>query len=313
MARRKGQIVASREFSLTYKGPALSEGRIRVRDLAPALIALGDLFQVAREVAEPDAPPIHLEVRAFEDGSFRSALVAVMEGAGLALLSDPANALSNLITLVGDPQLGVFGILKRIGGRISSLTRNDDGSTTITTENGDVYNFPNATKPVFNILEAPRGRDAAHTVLEPLRKQGITEAELTTPELGSLELTEDAAAVLDQLEEKLEDETDAEPIIDTTFEAFVSPITFSFDSRTKWRLQMGDQRISAKFADDEYMAKFHRHEEGIYEDDTMVVKIRMRQWATEIKKSIDYSIVKVIKHNHPGKDSEQLELPEEDG
>lgn len=311
MISRRRERVATQELSLTYRGPALDAGRMPVRELAPALIALGDLFQIARELAEPNAPPVHLHVKGFSDGSFKTLLMAAIEGTGTVLLSNPAEALSNLITLIGDPHLGVFAVLKRIRGRITSVDQNSDGSTTITTENGDVYNFPSAQRPVFNILNESRGREAARAVLEPLLEEGVAEAEFDAPETGPLVLTATQVEVLDQFENAEPGSVEAEPIIDQVFEAFVSPVTASFDPKTKWRLQMGDQRISAKFNDEDHMEKFHRHEEGVFEDDTMVVDLRMRQWAPEHKKSIEWTIEKVKTHNHPGKTSEQLVMRDE--
>ncbi|HEV2756215.1 MAG TPA: hypothetical protein VG318_10635 [Actinomycetota bacterium] len=297
----------SREFSLTYRGPALEEGRIPVRDLAPALIALGDLFQVAREVAEPDAPPVHLEVRAFDDGSFKTALVAVIQGIGGVLLSDPASALSNLISIIGDAELGVFAVLKRIKGRITGITHNKDGSTVITTANGDIYNFPNAQQPVFRILEAPRGRDAARTVLEPLRKEGLEEAEIDATGAGPLTLTAAQADTLDRLDEIDQDDSEIEPIIEQVVEAVLIPLQPTLDPRYMARFQMGEQVIRARIEDEVYWGKLRRHEEGYLEGDTMRVRLRMRQWPPDTGKSIEWAIVEVLRHSHPA--SRAIRLP----
>jgi hypothetical protein len=44
------------EFDLSYKGDALADGRMAVRDLAPALLALGEIFADASALIEPAKP-----------------------------------------------------------------------------------------------------------------------------------------------------------------------------------------------------------------------------------------------------------------
>ncbi|MGH7641171.1 MAG: hypothetical protein ACREOL_09755, partial [Candidatus Dormibacteria bacterium] len=64
----------SPEFVLTFEGPALESHRMAVAELAPALLALGDLFHEANEVLNPGSPRVSLEIRAFDRGSFEIGL-----------------------------------------------------------------------------------------------------------------------------------------------------------------------------------------------------------------------------------------------
>lgn len=50
--------MAESAFTVTYDGPALATGRIPVRDLAPALLALGELFLDASSLVNPDREPV---------------------------------------------------------------------------------------------------------------------------------------------------------------------------------------------------------------------------------------------------------------
>lgn len=92
--------MATQEFSVEFGGPAVADGRMPVRDLAPALMALGGLLEVAREIAEPDAPALTLEVRTFEPGSFDASLGVAFDSAVGLLVSDPASAVATVLTLV---------------------------------------------------------------------------------------------------------------------------------------------------------------------------------------------------------------------
>src|SRR4051812_44184432 len=62
--------MAEARFSVSYDGPALADGRMPVRDLAPALLALGDVFGEASQVLFPDQEPVALDIRATGEGSF---------------------------------------------------------------------------------------------------------------------------------------------------------------------------------------------------------------------------------------------------
>jgi hypothetical protein len=67
------------EFSITYEGPALQDGRMDVRELAPASLALGELLQEANAITYPAAPNVTLAIRAFERALFD---VTLQSGAG---------------------------------------------------------------------------------------------------------------------------------------------------------------------------------------------------------------------------------------
>lgn len=60
--------MAETTFGVNYDGPALDDGRMPVRDLAPALLALGELFREASAELYPDLPPPALDVKATEKG-----------------------------------------------------------------------------------------------------------------------------------------------------------------------------------------------------------------------------------------------------
>ncbi|WP_256991488.1 hypothetical protein [Burkholderia sp. AU6039] len=65
-------------FNIIYDGPALAEYRMDVRDLAPALIAIADLFTSAIKELNGENAEVRLEVRgSFKAGAFHSARIFV--------------------------------------------------------------------------------------------------------------------------------------------------------------------------------------------------------------------------------------------
>src|SRR4051794_19513081 len=101
----------ARDFELTFDGPALATGRMPVRELAPALLALGDLFHEAHVISAPTEAPVELEVRAApRRGSFEVSLYLSTSDVVNLLTSSEAVAAGTIITLVG----GVVGLFKLI-------------------------------------------------------------------------------------------------------------------------------------------------------------------------------------------------------
>lgn len=182
MARRRGRLVAAQDFNLRFDGPAVADGRIPVRDLAPSLLALGDLFELAREVAEPDLPEIGLEVRSFKKGSFDNLLGLAIEGTVGILVADPASALTNLLTLVTHGKHGVLAVARALSGLRPTDRQpvEDKRDYSIGKNNrGQQINAPNS---VWNVYTDPRSFELFSGVLGPLRKPGLDELVVTNPE-----------------------------------------------------------------------------------------------------------------------------------
>jgi hypothetical protein len=95
--------VDSLDFGLEYDGPALTNHEMDVRDLAPALLSAGELFQAPSRLVHPAAPEVQVNIRAADEGSFLLQLkilydhtVNVLGNRGL----DASEGLSGLLTTV---------------------------------------------------------------------------------------------------------------------------------------------------------------------------------------------------------------------
>src|ERR1700709_2211063 len=91
-------------FQVIFDGPEVEGGRMPVRDFAPALLALGDLFVEASAVVHPKQPPAALKIKATERGSFAIDLILeapkVWDEFVSLLNSGPANAVINFRELI---------------------------------------------------------------------------------------------------------------------------------------------------------------------------------------------------------------------
>src|SRR5690606_24771878 len=96
--------MSTAHFVVAFDGPGVVDGTIDVRDLAPALMALGQAVDAANRAVNGDAVPARVQARATSEGSFEVQLDLVLQGWAAikdALLSDDSSAALNLLTWLG--------------------------------------------------------------------------------------------------------------------------------------------------------------------------------------------------------------------
>ncbi|HWD39928.1 MAG TPA: hypothetical protein VG944_13855, partial [Fimbriimonas sp.] len=117
--------MAETSFEVMYDGEAVRDGRMEVRELAPALLALSELFTDASQLLYPEDPPVALELETTREGSFIVQLVLHAVGSGWDQLShmDVAKDAGQLALfkelVIGDSiDFSLFGLIKRLKGKI---------------------------------------------------------------------------------------------------------------------------------------------------------------------------------------------------
>ena len=126
-------------FSLIFEGPAVENGEIDVQDLAPSLMALGELLQAANAELNGERARVAVKLRATRKGSFEVDLSVVQSLAAQAVtLLDAlaghkdgiaaANELADVILKVGGTVVGTGGgllaLLKWLRGRKPQYRQN---------------------------------------------------------------------------------------------------------------------------------------------------------------------------------------------
>jgi hypothetical protein len=156
--------MAETAFGVAYDGPALADARMAVRDIAPALLALGDLLADTGATVYPDRGPVTLNIQAApERGSFVIHLIleakAVWDQVTSFFDSEGITALNNVEGIVSGP-VGIFALTTWLRGRkVKQQDRVREGYIRLTLEDGETIEVPTT---VLELHKNPaiRGRRA---------------------------------------------------------------------------------------------------------------------------------------------------------
>lgn len=256
-------------FGVTYDGSALATGRMPVRDLAPALLGLGQIFTDASRLIYPDRPPVGLSIKANEGGSFVVHLVLEAESVWdqvVELFTSPdITALLALQALVAGP-LGVFWLVKRIGGR--RIEKVVPGETvTITLVDGEVIEAPAGVLELYRNM--PIRRNAAD-VVAPLAKSGVDRLDFWTEEGITVQLSTDDMSAFDATGESI-------PLNEQESTMVVEIASVAFTDGNKWRLSNGDQKFYAEIHDEGFLGRINDGSESFRKGDRLDVQMRIVQ------------------------------------
>jgi hypothetical protein len=256
-------------FQLRYDGPALSEHGMDVADLAPALLALGDMIKRANAAINGDASKVNLIVQSdFEHKCFQVNLElvqSILSTIGSFLTDEHAlknaQTIASWLGLIGVPgtAVGLFAYLtKRKGKEIESVTPLADQTTLSTTDSqGTVAvkfkgdgNTVVVNRNVYLLGEDPIIRDYAANVVSPLKRDGIDTLEFNPESAarGERITKSDADDIISgrgQLRE-LEEETFAPQTIVAHLQ--ISRPDFEPQAHI-WRFRYGDKTISVDISD----------------------------------------------------------------
>ena len=298
------QAVRQSEFAVSYEGPAFVEHAMPVRDLAPALLALGQAFERANGLLNGGSASVSLSIRATRPGSFEVALFLeqVLEGTGDVLTHDLFSSAADLTGIVvGGSTVGVglIALIKKLRGKKPKIEPQlpegvvfeaDNVRFIVSTEVARLY----GDKPMRDQLEA---------FVRPLAKEGV---QRVTFRRGQTELESV------EREEAEYFNTDAE---NTNVTEYVIPrqrlqiASLAFNREGKWRLSDGANTRWYAMGDEAF-AKSIQMGRRFGKDDILVCEVLMTQRISEAGKlRLDYSVLRVLQHVTP---SEQLRLLDPD-
>lgn len=279
------------QFSVVYDGPALADHTIDVRDLAPALLAIGELFDAANSALNGDAVAIKVNVRAHEPGCFSIDLDVVQSiiQQGIALLAgDELAAAEKLRDWLLAAGAGLMALIWRLRGRKPEKIERLENNMLRITADGQTFDVPLQLLRLYQDIAVRAAVE--RVVATPLESEGITSVAFVAN--GRTELRIEENQVFAYLAPHIEDHV----LVDDVRRGAFSIISLAFKESNKWRLHDGQNQISATIADEDFMRRVDQNQVRFSKGDVLLCDVRVVQKQTSKGLTTDHIVVKVIEH-----------------
>lgn len=299
--------MAETTFGITYDGPALRDGVMPVRELAPSLLSLAEAFTAASLVKYPTREPVALHIKATEEGSFLVDLIAastkVFDDAVDIFGSNPMQALEGLVFSIVGAHKSLFWLIKLAHGQNvekEEATPAEPGHVTLTFPDGtEIKGVPTDVAALYKNIPIRRH---ARQVVAPLREEGVDEIRFNIDgtQQASIEKADLPAYEIPPEAENVELDVIQPMVLD-----IVSPVF----EEGKWGFFDGDRRFSAVIEDEAFIARVDAGE-PFAKGDTLHCDVRVIQSRRDKRLVIERRIVRVREHHKAADGS--LSLLDED-
>jgi hypothetical protein len=293
------------QFTVKYGGDLLDSGLMDVRELAPALLSLGDLLQQSNIILNGDRAHVSIQVRSqFKKGSFEVGLVLVQGVFDLAqeylkmhpAIKDAKNILEIIFFYGGIPGTAIAGgcslfrFIKRLRGRQipkEGVIFQNHGIIQIIIPGDDPIQI---SRDVLNLANDPSIRKSIEGAIAPLNRNGIDFIEFCE---GSDKCER---VIKDDIQFYQAGEIGQELLIDNEREAVISIVRLSFKQEHKWSFTDGAARITALIDDQDFWTRIQAGQR-FAKGDQLRVKIRTKTTRTpsgDLKS--EYRISRVLEY-----------------
>lgn len=285
--------MAEETFTISYSGELIADGRMSVRQLAPALLALSDAVRETQLVAHPGEPELALDIQALREGSFAIDMI-VHEGPGLLqgaidmLSGREATAAANLGGVVGALFGGVVVIKKLARRLIRGQEALDGGMVRITFDDNTSITIPAVS---VELARDKQFRVAASQVVAPLGSEGVDSVQLSSPHEETVEVSESDLPGFDIPANAEEQLSDNERVV------ALRPVNVAFTEGNKWRVSDGEATFFATVMDVPFLQRVETAQEVFAKTDLLRARLRTRQWrSSDGDLQTEHQILEVLEH-----------------
>lgn len=295
-------------LKIAYDGTALRDGSMDVRDLAPALLAIGQLFDAAnRTLNGADGPKIAVNVVATEPGSFEivtEVIVSLLDQAKMLLGGETVTAALNFKELILTGGVGGYGlvtIIRRFKGRKPDRLERLSENTIRLTFDGQSVDVPLDLLRLYQDLAVRKALEGMIT--DPLNKDGIDQFRVIEEKHIVEHIHKEEAAYF------VAPEPAGKVVLDEVRKAAFSIVSLTFKEDNKWRLHDGNAQISATIEDKAFLYRVDHALVSFTKGDVLVCEVRVTQTQTASGLRSEYAVTCVLDHI---KTPQQLDLLIED-
>lgn len=302
LLRGWGQV-SHATITIAYDGDAVRDGSMDVRELAPALLALGSLMERVNRLLNEDRAGISIRVRSpFRTGSFEVELQIIQTLAEqvkmlvfLGTSTYSAAQLAEFVGLAASNVSSLISLIKTLAGRkVKSITIIENDAARIETS-GD-FDAIEVTQTTLRLWRDPEVRRHLRDVVRPLAKPGVD----TFKVLGGNGPIE----TIRKNELPWFDPPGEEPVAEITENKerlIVDIVMPSLRTGRKWVLDDGRGPFHATISDASFIRDVKSRSAQFGEGDQLLVELIRRQIKTGDRIENEFEVVKVLQHIKPDK------------
>jgi hypothetical protein len=281
------------KFTIAYDGPAVKNGEMDVRDLAPALLAVGQLFDAANiALYGQEAKPISVKVAATQAACFEIDLVAmgsIWDQARLLLSGDAATAIANLVTFITIGGGSLIALIKFLHGKNPDRVEEiGEGKIRIT------YGSETLIVPLemLRLYRDVQVRKAVEKLIEePLSKDGIDSFKiLDAKKVAYTEVVKSEASYF------IAPIPTDNVLLNQSIRAAYSIVSLAFKEDNKWRLFDGNNQINATISDEDFLSRVDKSQIRFAKGDILICEVTVEQVQSASGLKTNYAVTKVIEH-----------------
>ena len=283
------------DMSLVYEGPAVESGAMDVRDLAPALLAFGNLIEAANRVVNGDKAAAKVQVKTVGAGSFAIGLDVAVKflKATRDFLSGPeSTAAANLVgVLTGTATigLGAFALIRRLRGRTPPVQRLAGGKVEVEIDGQKIE-----VDEVVARVSVDLGVRASleRVIAEPLAKEGIDAVQVGADERVERIEKEDGYSFRPPIDREA-------GAYEYRYRAPFSIVLLSFKAGNKWRLNDGRTTLNVTVSDDDFIRRVETGEVAFSKGDILICDVRVETRETRGGLHAEFFVERVVEHRRP--------------